>query len=51
MPLDSSQFLNYNIPSNNRELQQWNESYLLHRHYNIPSNNRELQLTVFITDD
>ena len=37
--------INYNIPSNNRELQHkcW-LNQLLH-HYNIPSNNRELQRT------
>ena len=42
---------NYNIPSNNRELQHDLLWELLLNHYNIPSNNRELQLTVFITDD
>ena len=35
----------YNIPSNNRELQQMYHTVLFVRHYNIPSNNRELQLT------
>ena len=35
--------LNYNIPSNNRELQQNGEASSKLMHYNIPSNNRELQ--------
>ena len=35
---------NYNIPSNNRELQHDLLWELLLNHYNIPSNNRELQL-------
>ncbi len=35
----------YNIPSNNRELQQNNQYDLRGKDYNIPSNNRELQLT------
>ena len=34
----------YNIPSNNRELQQHSPPHLLIIYYNIPSNNRELQL-------
>ena len=34
----------YNIPSNNRELQQNCIYRYTHLHYNIPSNNRELQL-------
>ena len=34
----------YNIPSNNRELQQAPGSSLFCEDYNIPSNNRELQL-------
>ena len=33
----------YNIPSNNRELQQHLTLRQLNLHYNIPSNNRELQ--------
>ena len=33
----------YNIPSNNRELQQMHEQQKQSSHYNIPSNNRELQ--------
>ena len=36
--------VNYNIPSNNRELQRSAELISKHRNYNIPSNNRELQL-------
>ena len=36
--------MHYNIPSNNRELQQQNMSSSQMVHYNIPSNNRELQL-------
>ena len=35
----------YNIPSNNRELQQLVGFLNLMKNYNIPSNNRELQLT------
>ena len=35
---------NYNIPSNNRELQQYPISLVISHNYNIPSNNRELQL-------
>ena len=35
---------NYNIPSNNRELQLVLVRYQDKIHYNIPSNNRELQL-------
>ena len=38
-----SVFVNYNIPSNNRELQLLLVSYLELSYYNIPSNNRELQ--------
>ena len=34
----------YNIPSNNRELQQVATRGLIIYNYNIPSNNRELQL-------
>ena len=34
---------NYNIPSNNRELQQQRQAQRNLQHYNIPSNNRELQ--------
>ena len=34
----------YNIPSNNRELQQFLRSFSVIPDYNIPSNNRELQL-------
>ena len=37
----------YNIPSNNRELQQCYASLRQGRDYNIPSNNRELQLIRF----
>ena len=33
----------YNIPSNNRELQQYRKRVYKGRDYNIPSNNRELQ--------
>ena len=33
----------YNIPSNNRELQQPEYTRTRFPHYNIPSNNRELQ--------
>ena len=33
----------YNIPSNNRELQQSCLSFVVTVNYNIPSNNRELQ--------
>ena len=36
----------YNIPSNNRELQQQEKNVMLCSNYNIPSNNRELQLMV-----
>ena len=35
---------NYNIPSNNRELQHVSVFSLYKANYNIPSNNRELQL-------
>ena len=35
----------YNIPSNNRELQQKAPVCVTPLNYNIPSNNRELQLT------
>ena len=34
---------NYNIPSNNRELQLSDRLICKISHYNIPSNNRELQ--------
>ena len=34
----------YNIPSNNRELQQMTTKGIEYFYYNIPSNNRELQL-------
>ena len=34
---------NYNIPSNNRELQRTNVNPAASADYNIPSNNRELQ--------
>ena len=34
---------NYNIPSNNRELQPKEACSLSNLYYNIPSNNRELQ--------
>ena len=37
----------YNIPSNNRELQQENASSDISVDYNIPSNNRELQQYLF----
>ena len=33
----------YNIPSNNRELQQLAKKSGIGKYYNIPSNNRELQ--------
>ena len=33
----------YNIPSNNRELQQGMKTFCTWEYYNIPSNNRELQ--------
>ena len=36
--------LDYNIPSNNRELQREQGSHIHSTNYNIPSNNRELQL-------
>ena len=36
--------LDYNIPSNNRELQLRYHPKYTHPYYNIPSNNRELQL-------
>ena len=39
---------NYNIPSNNRELQQQSKRFSKPLHYNIPSNNRELQLILFL---
>ena len=35
--------MNYNIPSNNRELQPSACTFLFNINYNIPSNNRELQ--------
>ena len=35
--------MNYNIPSNNRELQHPTQQESLNPYYNIPSNNRELQ--------
>ena len=35
--------IDYNIPSNNRELQLPVQAYGEAYHYNIPSNNRELQ--------
>ena len=35
---------NYNIPSNNRELQRSGCVTVGNGYYNIPSNNRELQL-------
>ena len=34
---------NYNIPSNNRELQHLKKINFFQTDYNIPSNNRELQ--------
>ena len=34
---------NYNIPSNNRELQPVDAAGMVAHNYNIPSNNRELQ--------
>ena len=34
---------NYNIPSNNRELQRFSDLRMFGYDYNIPSNNRELQ--------
>ena len=37
----------YNIPSNNRELQQIESATPLPYYYNIPSNNRELQRVRF----
>ena len=36
-------YYDYNIPSNNRELQQRRGRQGHLRNYNIPSNNRELQ--------
>ena len=36
-------YLNYNIPSNNRELQLIGSNLRVLYDYNIPSNNRELQ--------
>ena len=35
--------MNYNIPSNNRELQLLSVIIVKFSNYNIPSNNRELQ--------
>ena len=40
---DEEERINYNIPSNNRELQPFLYSSMLSGDYNIPSNNRELQ--------
>ena len=40
-------FPNYNIPSNNRELQLPAGLLRLVYYYNIPSNNRELQLPLY----
>ena len=40
---------NYNIPSNNRELQHMHRMSPIYSNYNIPSNNRELQLSCFFT--
>ena len=42
---------NYNIPSNNRELQQYGTNMNASLDYNIPSNNRELQLEFQIPSD
>ena len=39
----TSVFTYYNIPSNNRELQQGQSGIHQQNDYNIPSNNRELQ--------
>ena len=39
--------INYNIPSNNRELQQQRDTIRGTCYYNIPSNNRELQQNAF----
>ena len=36
-------YSDYNIPSNNRELQPINDKKNEVKNYNIPSNNRELQ--------
>ena len=38
----------YNIPSNNRELQQIRTNFTTKIYYNIPSNNRELQPFAFV---
>ena len=39
----------YNIPSNNRELQQEALAMSSENYYNIPSNNRELQLSSLLS--
>ena len=44
MPGLKNMIFNYNIPSNNRELQHQHKAELVQYNYNIPSNNRELQL-------
>ena len=36
-------YFDYNIPSNNRELQRRHKRQVCDNYYNIPSNNRELQ--------
>ena len=41
----------YNIPSNNRELQQIHEEVFDSINYNIPSNNRELQPMYKLTNN
>ena len=43
MPGLKNMIFNYNIPSNNRELQHQHKAELVQYNYNIPSNNRELQ--------
>ena len=47
-PLHMEILYDYNIPSNNRELQPKNYGVAQNRDYNIPSNNRELQLKIGI---
>ena len=44
MLADTSNTYDYNIPSNNRELQRYLVNPFVLVYYNIPSNNRELQL-------
>ena len=50
-PCHSLEVTDYNIPSNNRELQLLRMIWRYRWHYNIPSNNRELQpyLLLYVT--